>query len=202
MNKRQIQIIVVLIGLLLVTIAVDAKKWDKKDFDNLKGETRIFHLSNIQLAVNGYDFRNSLDEELGSFMNNMNNSLLAALPLDDLKISIEEKVGITIETTDYFEKFNNRLKEGFFSTQPEYDGNIATYNWDLKNKKNRLAITINLFKIGNRIRKNKIQILIQLLKYNPEKDEYEEMETYKSKRISWKKQTELYGIISNNCIVK
>lgn len=202
MNKRQIQIIAVLIGLLLVTMAVEAKKWDKTDFDNLKGEARIFHLSNIKLAVNGYDFRSSLDEELGSFMNNMNNSLLAALPLDELKKSIEDKVGITIETTDYFEKFNNRIKEGFFPTQPEYDGNIATYNWDLKNKKNKLAITVNLFKIGNRIRKNKIQIYIQLLEYNPEKDEYKVMETHKTKRISWKKQSELYGIISNNCIVK
>lgn len=202
MRKRLMTVVAVAVSILLCAVAIEAKNWKKEDFAKLTGEDRIFHLSSIKLSVNGFDFQNSLEQELGFVLKNKNNTIPASIPMDELKNSIENTLGIIFDTTEFDKHYNERMKNGFFSTEPSYKGKIATYEWSVPNNKNRVAISIYFFKVGTRIRKNKAQINIQLLQYDPQKSEYIVLSTYKGKRVTWDKQTEIYGIIKKNCVIK
>lgn len=188
--------------ILFAAGAIQAKDWKKTDFEKLAGEERTFHVSSIELVVNVADFQTSLDDELGFLLKNRNNTIPASIPMDDLKKSIEDKFGIIVDKEEYARSYDDRIKSGFFSKEPNYQGTMAFFNWEVPNKKNRVAISINLFKIGSRIRKNKAQIIIQLMQYDEQKSAYNAINTYKSKRVNWKKQTEIYEIIKTNCLVK
>jgi len=188
--------------ILFAAGAIQAKDWKKADFAKLEGDDRTFHVSSVQLVVNVADFQRSLDEELGFLLKNRNNTIPASIPLDDLKKSIEEKFGIIVDTEEYAKSYDDRIKNGFFSKEPNYQGTMSFFNWEVPNKKNRVAISINLFKIGSRIQKNKAQIVIQLMQYDEQKSAYNAISTYKSKRVNWKKQTEIYEIIKINCLFK
>jgi hypothetical protein len=203
MKTKQIIVLVVAISILLCTSAIEAKNWGKEDFAKLEGDARIFYVSSIKLIVNGAQFLKSLDEELGFFLKNKNNTVPASIQMDELKKSLEERFGIVIDKTEYEKKYNERMKDGFFTPDPIVQGALFFYNWTVdNNKKNRLEINISIYKIGNKIQKNKAQVNIQLMQYDTKKGEYKALSTIKGKRESWKKQTEIYEIIKNSCILK
>ncbi|MCK5057899.1 MAG: hypothetical protein KAT34_14675 [Candidatus Aminicenantes bacterium] len=202
MKRKLIPAAAVAVIILFTAGAIQAKDWKKADFTNLEGENRTFYVSSIQLVVNIADFQKTLDDELGFLLKNRNNTIPASIPIGDLKKSIEDKFGIIVDKSDYARSYEDRMKDGFFSKEPNYQGTMAFFNWEIPNQKNRVAISIYLFKIGNRIRKNKAQITIQLLQYNEQKSVYNAISTYKSKRVNWKKQTAIYEIIKTNCLVK
>lgn len=201
--KRKLFLAAAVAVIILFTAgAIQAKEWKKDDFANLQGEARTFHVSSIQLIVNIADFQKTLDDELGFLLKNRNNTIPASIPMDVLKKSIEDKFGIIVDKDEYAKSYDGRIENGFFSKEPNYQGNLASFNWDVANQKNRVAISIELFKIGSRIQKNKAQITIQLLQYDEQKSDYSAINTFKSKRVDWKKQTEIYEIIKSNCFVK
>lgn len=202
MKIRQIIVLVVAVSILLGTTALEAKKWKKADFDKLEGKDRVFHISSIELVVNGAHFSKSLDEELGFLLKNKNNTIPASIPMDVLKKSIETKFGIEVDKTEYEKQYNERMTKGFFSAEPTYQGALFSFDWNVDNKENRVAITISIFKIGNRIVKNKAQVNIQLMRYDAEKGEYQAITTIKGKREDWKKQTKIYEIIKKSCTIK
>jgi len=199
MKTKQIIVLVVALSILLGTTAIEAKKWKKEDFDKLEGKDRVFHLSAIELVVNGAQFSKSLDEELGFILKHKNNTLPASIQVDKLKKSLETEFGIEVDHTGFDEKYNKRMENGFFATEPSYQGALFSYNWNLDNKENRIEISISIFKVGTRIEKNKAQVTIQIMQYDPEKGEYKALTTIKGKRESWEKQTEIYEIIKKSC---
>lgn len=202
MKIKQIIVLVVAISILLGTTAIEAKKWKKADFDRLEGKDRVFHVSSIKLVVDGAHFAKTLDDELGFFLKNKNNTIPASIQIDDLKKSIEAAFGIEVDKTEYDKKYNERMTKGFFSVEPTFKGKLFYYDWDLDNKENRVAISINIFKVGARIVKNKAQVNIQFMQYDAQKGEYNVLTTIKGKRVDWKKQTEIYEIIKKGCTIK
>ncbi len=201
MNKRFIMCVAIAVSILLFAGTVAAKKWKKADFEKLEGDNRVFTVSEIHFVIDVAAYKYSMDEELDVILKNKNNTIPASIPMAELKDAIEKKYGITVDTTAYEERYNNRIKNGFFTDQPAYSGNIASFDWVENNKKNKVAISINIFKLG-RIQLNKAQITVELFRYNKDSDEYELLVSHKSKRVTWKKQFEIYEIIKKHCLIK
>jgi len=64
-----------------------------------------------------------------------------------------------------------------------------------------LIVSVYIFKVGSRIRKNRAKIELRFLVLNKEKTAYDTL-IYSARDISWKTPEELYDIIKNNCFIQ
>jgi hypothetical protein len=201
LKKRLTQLIMLSVLVIMVSTSVYGDKLNKEDFAGLEGKDRTFYFVGLEFAFNKLSFKYSLKEEIEPIVAELESQFLEAIPVEALKSSIEEQLGLKLNTFAFNMKFESRKENGFFNDELEASERFIYHKWNVPSRKNRLIVTVFLFKLGSRIRINKAQIEIRFLVLNKEKTAYDTL-IYSSKDITWENPQELYEIIKNNCIIQ
>ena len=201
MNKTLIQVIMLSVLMVLLSTSAFGDNATKKDFASLEGMDRTFYFVGLEFAFNKLNFKYSLKEEIEPIVAELESRFLEAIPVDALKSSIEEKLGLKLNTFAFNMKFEGRKDNGFFNEELEASERFIYHKWTVPSRKNRLIVSVFLFKLGNRIRINKAQIELRFLVLNKEKTAYDTL-VYSPRDITWEKPEDLYEIIKNYCIIQ
>lgn len=201
MKKTLIQVIMLFVLIILLSTSVYSDNVTKKDFAGLEGKERIFYFVGLEFAYNKLSFKYSLKEEIDPIIAELDGQFLEAIPVEALKSSIEEQLDLKLNTFAFNMKFEGRKDNGFFNTELEASERFIYHKWKVPSQKNRLVVSVFLFKLGTRIQINKAQIEIRFLVLNKEKTAYDTL-IYTSPDITWEKPEELYEIIKNNCFIQ
>lgn len=187
--------------MVLLSTSVYGDNVTKKDFAGLEGMDRTFYFVGLEFAFNKLNFKYSLKEEIEPVIAELEGQFLEAIPVDALKTSIEEQLGLKLNTFAFNMKFEGRKENGFFSEELEASERFIYHKWKVPSRKNRLIVSVFLFKLGKRIQINKVQIEFRFLVLNKEKTAYDTL-LYTTPDITWEKPEEIYEIIKNNCIIR
>jgi hypothetical protein len=198
--KRLIQLLALSICVLLISTAAYSGNLKKEDFEKLQGMNRMFYFVALEFAYNTDDFKYSFNDELKEIIENLDGKLVEAVPVEKLKQSIAEKFNLQINTIAFNMKFQDRKDNGFFNKKT-ISSNFTYHKWQVPSRKNRLVVSVYVFKAGERIRINKVQIEIRFLVLNQEKTAYETL-LYSSDDKSWKDPQDLYDTIGEMCIIQ
>jgi hypothetical protein len=174
---------------------------NKEDFASLEGIDRTFYLVNLEFAYNKLNFKYSLKEEIEPIVAVLDGQFVEAFPIEKLKSSIEEKLDLKVNTFAFNMKFESRKDNGFFNKELEASERFIYHKWTVPSQKNKLIVSVFIFKVGSRIKVNKAKIEIRFLVLNKEKTAYDTL-IYSARDISWKTPEELYDIIKNNCFIQ
>jgi hypothetical protein len=187
--------------IFMVSTSVYSENVTKKDFASLEGKDRTFYFVGLEFAYNKLNFKYSLKEEIDPIVAELEGRFLESVPVEALKRSIEEKLDLKLNTFAFKMKFDARKENGFFNEALEASERFIYHKWNVPSRKNRLIVTVFLFKLGTRIRINKAQMEIRFLVLNKDKTAYDTL-LYTTKDITWEKPEELYDIIKNNCFIQ
>ena len=201
MNKIVIQTVVFFLGMLLVSTSAFSVSLKKEDFEILQGKDRTFYFVGLELAYNKLDFKDTHEEELGPIVADLDGKFVEAVPYEELKTSIEEKLGVELNTLAFNMKFENRKEKGFFNEAAEASERFIYHKWTVPSRKNRLIVSIYLYKTGTMIKVNQAKIEIRFLVLNEEKTAYDTL-LYSTQDKSWKDPQELYRFIQEACIIE
>lgn len=202
MNKKLVVILIVIFMVFMLSAPLSAKKLKKKDFDSLEGKARTFYLTELAFAYKTKDYKYTLDTELGEVLTNLDTKLADAIDLQKLKETAEEKFGIKLNTFAFEMKLGDRENNRIFKEKPVQSKDFTYHRWAVPSTNNRLSITIYVFKLGEQVRLDKVQIEFIFFKLNDDKTVYDPMTPYISNRISWKKTVEIFNIVEENCLIK
>jgi hypothetical protein len=201
LKKTLTQLFILTILVFLVSTSVYGKKLNKEDFASLEGIDRTFYLVNLEFAYNKLNFKYSLKEEIEPIVAVLDGQFVEAFPIEKLKSSIEEKLDLKVNTFAFNMKFESRKDNGFFNKELEASERFIYHKWTVPSQKNKLIVSVFIFKVGSRIKVNKAKIEIRFLVLNKEKTAYDTL-IYSARDISWKTPEELYDIIKNNCFIQ
>ncbi len=201
MKKTLVQLFILTVLVVLLSTSVYGSKLTKKDFASLEGIDRTFYLVNLEFAYNKLNFKYSLKEEIEPIVAVLDGQFVEAFPVEKLKSSIEEKLDLKVNTFAFNMKFESRKDNGFFNKELEASERFIYHKWTVPSQKNKLIVSVYIFKVGSRIRKNRAQIELRFLVLNKEKTAYDTL-IYSTQDISWKTPEELFDIIKNNCFIQ
>ena len=201
MKRILVQLFILTVLVVLVSTSVYGRKLNKEDFASLEGIDRTFYLVNLEFAYNKLNFKYSLKEEIEPIVAVLDGQFVEAFPVEKLKSSIEEKLDLKVNTFAFNMKFEGRKDKGFFNKKLEASERFIYHKWTVPSQKNKLIVSVYIFKVGSRIRKNRAQVELRFLILNKEKTAYDTL-IYSAKDISWKTPEELYDIIKNNCFIQ
>ena len=201
MKRILVQLFILTVLVVLVSTSVYGRKLNKEDFASLEGIDRTFYLVNLEFAYNKLNFKYSLKEEIEPIVAVLDGQFVEAFPVEKLKSSIEEKLDLKVNTFAFNMKFEGRKDKGFFNKKLEASERFIYHKWTVPSQKNKLIVSVYLFKVGSRIKVNKAKIEIRFLVLNKEKTAYDTL-IYSAKDISWKTPEKLFEIIKNNCFIQ
>ncbi len=201
MKKTLTQLFILTVLVFLVSTSIYGKKLNKEDFASLEGIDRTFYLVNLEFAYNKLDFKYSLKEEIEPIVVVLDGQFVEAFPVEKLKSSIEEKLDLKVNTFAFDMKFEGRKDSGFFNKELEASERFIYHKWTVPSQKNKLIVSVYIFKVGSRIRKNRAKIELRFLVLNKEKTAYDTL-IYSARDTSWKTPEELFDIIKNNCFIQ
>lgn len=207
MKKKLIQLLTLSFCILFISTSIPAKMLKKKDLKKLEGKARIFYFTTLEFAYDAKEFEASLADgstknELQEIIMDLDTKFVESIPVNKLKDSMEKKYGIKINTIAFKMKFENRMENGLFNKEPEKTEQYTYYKWSVPSHKNRIIVSVYLFKLGDKIKVNKAQIEFKFFKLNAKKTAYDYLGSVISDRITWKKPEDIYDIIKNNCLAQ
>ena len=201
MKKTLVQLFILTVLVVLLSTSVYGKKLNKENFASLEGMDRTFYFVNLEFAFNKLDFKYSLKEEIEPIVAELDGQFVEAFPVEKLKSSIGEKLDLKVNTFAFDMKFEGRKDKGFFNKELEASERFIYHKWTVPSQKNKLIVSIYVYKVGSRIRKNRAQVELRFLVLNKEKTAYDTL-IHSAQGISWKTPEELYDIIKNNCFIQ
>lgn len=201
MKKILTQLFILTVLVVLLSTSVYGSKLSKEDFASLEGIDRTFYFVNLEFAYNKLDFKYSLKEEIEPLVAVLDGQFVEAFPVEKLKSSIEEKLDLKLNTFAFNMKFEGRKDNEFFNKELEASERFIYHKWTVPSQKNKLIVSVYIFKVGSRIRKNRAKIELRFLILNKEKIAYDTL-IYSARDISWKTPEELFDIIKNNCFIQ
>jgi hypothetical protein len=186
---------------VLLSSSVYSANVTKEDFAGLEGKDRTFYFVGLEFAYNKLNFKYSLKEEIEPIVAELEGKFLEAIPVETLKSSMEEKLDLKLNSFAFKMKFDGRKENRFFNEELEASEKFIYHKWKVPSRKNRLIVSVFLFKLGQRIIINKAQIEIRFLVLNKEKTAYNTL-IYASKDVTWEKPEEILDIIKNHCFIQ
>lgn len=202
MKKTVITILILSISLLFCSLTAPAKKIKKKNFEKLDEKNRTFFLTQVEFVYGEKEFYHDREYEINRITPHLNTKLIDAIDVEKIKSTIEAKYPVKINANAYKMRHSSRKDNPFFSSTPLKTGKDIVYRWSVPSTKNRLALTIYLFKVGKTIILNRAIIEFKFFTPTKNKKAYKLLGSYTTGRLPWKTPEDIFEVIKTNCFLK